>query len=175
MNELTFTPGGAEAVVRVMLDLAMLEDTRTPEQPTRIQGRDHACVEAELGLPTVVLDDELRTYLDSYHAYLAWCPEDPKGLSGHKFASFGWVLTPKEVSAALRVMRQAPSGRVAVAVATHFARKGLDQEPWDDWTKILLACADSRYPILLAEPGYEGPRVTAELLREQAWHMPDSA
>lgn len=168
MNELTFNQHEAEAVVRVMLDLAMLEETRTPEKPARIQGREHACIQAELGLPTVVLDDELRTYLGSYHAYLGWSPETPKGLAGHKFASLGWVLSPKEVSAALNVLRQTPRGRVADVVATHVTRRGVDQEIWDDWMKLLHACADSRYPILLAEPGYEGPQVTAELLREQA-------
>jgi hypothetical protein len=159
------------ALALSMIDLRMMHAVDgVPKEPALIEGRQHECVAAELGLPVVTLDDALRAYVDERRRFLSWHPTVPLGISAHKLASTGWVVSVSEARAALAVLDRSSTRFVRTVVEGRFVAADADLETWDDWTKLLRGSVDSGYPILVGPPAYDGPWALAELLLDRDWH-----
>ncbi|MFB8310254.1 hypothetical protein [Streptomyces sp. NPDC055961] len=170
MNHLPLAESEVNALALSMIDLRMMHIVNgVPQQPAPIKGREHECVAAELGLPVVALDDALRAYVDEHRRFLSWHPAAPLGISAHKLASTGWVVSALETRAALAVLNRSSSKSVRTVVEGRFGAVGADLGTWDDWTKMLRGSADSGSPLLFGPPTYDGPWAEAELLLDSDW------
>ncbi|OEV11542.1 hypothetical protein [Streptomyces nanshensis] len=168
MNTLPLSESEAGAIALTMAELGLTHNVAPPETPQPVPGREHECIQAGLGMPTVRLDDELRAYTESYQAYLAWRPQQPRGICVHKLAAPGWIVAANEVTAALAVLTHTSSQDVRAALRNRFGPAGVAVEVWEDWIKLLRGSADSGYPIFLSAPDHEDRWAIAELHLEQA-------
>lgn len=148
-----------------MLKLDMLHKSSTPDAPPDIAGRESECLQASLGMPTVVVDDALQGYLDAYAEYLAWSPDSPVGISAHKLLGSGWLITARECAAALAALQRSSLSARQAAVQSH-AQAAEDAEAWEDWLKILQASTESGFPIRIGVPTEEGDFAEVELALE---------
>lgn len=170
MNHLPLTEHEVNALALSMIDLRMMHVVDgVPKQPDLIEGREHECVAAELGLPVVTVDGALQAYVDERRRFLSWHPAAPLGISAHKLASPGWVVSVLETRAALAVLDGSSTRFVRTVVEGRFGSAGAGTETWDDWTKLLRGSADSGYPVLFGPPTYDGPWAEAELLLDSDW------
>ncbi|MDX3694996.1 hypothetical protein PV726_32585 [Streptomyces europaeiscabiei] len=170
MNHLPLTEHEVGALALSMIDLRMMHAVEgVPKEPDLIEGREGECIAAELGLPVVALDDALRAYVDERRRFLSWYPTAPLGISAHKLASTGWVVSAPEIRAALAVLDRSSTHRVSAVTEGRFGSAGVNLERWDDWTKLLRGSADSGYPILFGPATYDGPWALAELLLDRDW------
>ncbi|MEU1824222.1 hypothetical protein ABZ502_17565 [Streptomyces abikoensis] len=168
MNSLPLAQDELGAVALTMYDLGMLVTTSgMPAQPEPIPGREHECIAAQLGMPVVKLDDALRAYVDAHHAFTTWHPELPPGISAHKLATTGWIITAAEVTAALATLDRTSGAAARAAAEKRFTEHRVDLDVWDDWVKMLRGSADSGYPIHAADPDYEGPWMIVEILLDR--------
>ncbi|MFJ2218184.1 hypothetical protein ACIQVO_38285 [Streptomyces sp. NPDC101062] len=170
MNHLPLTEHELGAVALTMVDLGMLRPAQgVPAEPTPLPGRESECLEAQLGMPTVHLDDELRAFLKAYNCRISWHPEPPTGICAHKLANPGWVISVAEVRSALATLDSTPGRSVRATVEARFPLA--DREVWQDWVKLLRGSADSGLPVLFGPADYEGPWVIAEILLESDYRI----
>ncbi|MEV8544351.1 hypothetical protein [Streptomyces sp. NPDC051572] len=170
MNHLTLSENEVNALALSMIDLRMMHVVEgVPEQPKLIEGREHDCIAAELSLPVVVLDDALQAYVDAQRHFISWHPVTPLGISAHKLAATGWVVSVAETRAALAVLDRLNAMFIRTVVEGRFGSADAHLDRWDDWAKLLRGSADSGYPILFGPPSYDGPWAVAELLLEREW------
>ncbi|MFF8786944.1 hypothetical protein [Streptomyces sp. NPDC015125] len=170
MNFLALTKAESNAAVQAMNDLGMMHVVHgAPEQPQPIPGRKHDCVQAVLGLSTVNLDSDLRAHTDACNRYISWHPAQPSGISAHKLASAGWIVTSAEAAAALAALDRTTLQIVRTTVSNRYAGCAVDAESWEDWTKMLRGSAESGYPIFIGGPDHKGQWLIAELLLDAAW------
>lgn len=162
MNRFPLSQSQARTVALTMLQLDMLQKSSTPASPPDITGRESECIQARLGMPTVVIDDALQGYLDAYAEYLAWSPDSPVGISAHKLLGSGWLITARECAAALAALQRSSLRARQAAVQSH-AQTAEDAEAWEDWLKILQASAESGFPVRLGDPTEEGDFAEVEL------------
>lgn len=163
MNRLPLSETEVGAIALAMFDLGMLHPVEgVPPQPQPLAGRDSECIQAVLGMPTVTLDDDLRAYVDAHDRRVAWHPEAPSGISAHKLANTGWLITATEVRAALNAIDGTSSQNARSALERRFT--AADSGRWDDWMKLLRGSADSGYPILVGDPSDEDSWAVAELV-----------
>ncbi|MFK0143256.1 hypothetical protein [Streptomyces murinus] len=166
MNHLPLTMPQVGAVALTMLDLGMLHPVEgVPAEPALPQGRETEALQAQLGMPTVHLDDELRDFVRAHNRRIAWHPESPAGICAHKPASPGWLISSTEIRVALSVLHSASSQSVRASVGRHFADE--DPEAWEDWVKLMRGSADSGLPVLFGPADHEGPWAIAEILLEE--------
>ncbi|MFE1189913.1 hypothetical protein [[Kitasatospora] papulosa] len=170
MNHLPLTEHGLGAVALTMIDLGMLRPAQgVPAEPTPLPGRESECLQAQLGMPTVDLDDELRAFLKAYNSWISWHPEPPAGICAHKLATTGWVISVAEVRSALAALDSTVSPSVRATVEARFPLA--DREVWQDWVKLLRGSADSGLPVLFGPTDYEGPWAVAEILLESDYRI----
>ncbi|MFJ3182611.1 hypothetical protein ACIPJN_30060 [Streptomyces sp. NPDC086796] len=170
MNHLPLTEPEVGAVALTMLDLGMLHPVEgVPAEPTPPSGRESECLQAQLGMPTVRLDDELRGFLEAYNRRISWHPASPAGISAHKLATPGWVISIAETRSALTALDSAGHQTVRSTVDRQFAR--VDREFWEDWVKLLRGSADAGLPVLFGPADYEGPWAIAEILLESDYRL----
>ncbi|MEO3976990.1 hypothetical protein [Streptomyces sp. CAU 1734] len=170
MNHLPLTEAEVGAVALTMLDLGMLHPVEgVPAEPAPPSGRESECLQVQLGLPTVRLDDELRDFLKAHNRRISWHPSPPPGIGAHKLKTPGWVISVAEVRVALTALDSAGRQTVRSTVDRRFA--DVDREFWEDWVKLLRGSADAGLPVLVEFPDYEGPWAIAEILMESDYRL----
>ncbi|MFI5748963.1 hypothetical protein ACIBBE_24215 [Streptomyces sp. NPDC051644] len=171
MNMLPLSGTETGAVAQTMFDLNMLLPVDgVPQQPELIPGRESDCIIAQLGMQAlvgVVVDAPVKGYLDAHRHYITWHPDEPAGISAHKLSSPHWIISAAEVRVALATLDRTSASEVDSARQSRFAAVEVGASIWEDWVTVLRGSADSGCPVRIANPGYEGPLIVAELLEQE--------